>query len=132
LGYEPFQRRYTRIEEPAVSILPDGRIALNAASTRLFESSGMRAVIILWDKDKCGIALQAAKKGDRNAYSVAFNRGRSATISVKTFLPYIGWSATRRQTVPAKWNPQLKMLEAELPSRFVGKTSLDEGSQPLR
>jgi len=78
------------------------------------------AVKILWDKAKDRIALQAAKKGDKNSYSIYFSRGRSAFISAKTFLPYIGWYSDRSQTVPARWNAELKMLEAELPAQFVG------------
>ena|ERR1700690_4051401 len=118
--YETFERRVTRTEDPALSILADGRIALNAAATRLFQGVGATAVKLLWDKAKCGIALQATEKGDKNSYSIYFSRGRSAFISAKTFLPYIGWSSNRSQTVPAKWNAQPKMLEAELPTRFLG------------
>jgi hypothetical protein len=119
LSYETFERRVVRTEDPALSILADGRIALNAAATRLFQGAGAMAAKILWDKGKCGIALQAAEKGDKNSYSIYFSRGRSAFISAKTFLPYIGWSSDHTQTVPAKWDAQLKMLEAELPPRFV-------------
>lgn len=120
MAYETFERRVTRTEEPALSILTDGRIALNAAATRLFQGAGAMAVKILWDKAKCGIALQAAKRGEKNSYSIYFSRGRSAFISAKTFLPFIGWSADQKQTVPGRWNAQQKMLEAELPAQFVG------------
>lgn len=119
MPYETFERRVTRTEDPALSVLADGRIALNAAATRLFQAAGAMAVKILWDNAKCGIALQVVKKGDKNSYSIYFSRGRSAFISAKTFLPYIGWSSDRSQTVPARWNAQAKMLEAELPSQFV-------------
>jgi hypothetical protein len=121
VAYETFERRITRTEDPALSVLADGRIALNAAATRLFQGAGAKAVKILWDKAKCGIALQAVKKGDKNSYSIYFSRGRSASISAKTFLPYIGWSSDSNQTVPARWNAQLRMLEAELPAQFVGR-----------
>jgi hypothetical protein len=121
--YETFERRVTRTEDPALSVLADGRIALNAAATRLFQAVGAMAIKILWDKAKCGIALQVVKKGDKNSYSLYFSRGRSAFISAKLFLPYIGWSSDRTQTVPAKWNAELKMLEAKLPAEFVGWSS---------
>ncbi len=120
VAYETFERRVTRTDDPALSILADGRIALNAAATRLFQGAGATAARLLWDKEKRGIALQATEKGDKNSYSIYFSRGRSAFISAKTFLPYIGWSSDRGQTVPARWNAQLRMLEAELPPRFVG------------
>jgi hypothetical protein len=87
----------------------------------LFEEAGVHAVKILWDKTKCGIALQAARKDDADSFSVAFGgRHSQASITPKTFLKYIGWTADSRQTVRAKWDAQQKMLEAELPPRFVG------------
>jgi hypothetical protein len=121
VAYETFERRSVRVEEFALAIDPVGRIALNAASSRAFHEAGVKAVRILWDKEKSGIALQAARKGDMNAYSIAFGGGsRSSTITAKAFIRHIGWSSDRRQTVPAKWNAQQKMLEAQLPSNFLG------------
>lgn len=123
MAYEMFERKSVRMEDPAITVAPvtDGRIALNAAATRLFEEAGVHAVKILWDKTKCGIALQAARKDDADSFSVAFGgRHSQASITPKTFLKYIGWTADSRQTVRAKWDAQQKMLEAELPPRFVG------------
>ena len=119
MAYEIFQRTTTRVADPAVSVLPDGRITFNAAGSRLFQAQGIKAVKILWDREKCGIALQGVPKGDRNAYSIAFSRGRSSSISPKAFLSYIGWSAKKRETVSATWDPNQKMMEAQLPSKFV-------------
>jgi hypothetical protein len=123
VAYETFERTTVRVDEPVLTVAPlrDGRIALNAAASRLLEGAGVKAVKILWDKTTCGIALQAARKSDTNAYSISFgDRVHQATLSAKTFLLYIGWCADRRQTVPATWNEQQKMLEAQLPSSFVG------------
>jgi hypothetical protein len=125
LAYETFERDSVRSDELSVTIAPTGRIFLNAATSRALEGAGVRAVKILWDKEFCRIALQATKKGERNAYSIS--RGgasRSSTLTAKAFLQYIGWSAGRRQTVTAKWDAQQRMLEAELPARFI-KTSGD-------
>lgn len=119
MEYEVFERSSTRDEEPALAVVPDGRIALNAAASRLLERAGVRAVRILWDATRRGVALQGVKKGEKNSYSIVFSRGRSATISLKAFLRHIGWSSDRRQTIPVKWDPQQKMLEAEMPSRFI-------------
>jgi hypothetical protein len=120
MAYETFERTSVRVSNPTVSVTTDGRIAVNAAASRLFAKAGAKAVRILWDKATCGIALQAAQKSDKNAFSVAFSEGRSATITAKSFLKYVGWSADRRQTVSAKWDEQQKMLEAQLPSGSVG------------
>jgi len=120
VAYETFERRSVRVVETSVTVSPAGRIVLNAASSRAFEEAGVKAVRILWDKEKFGIALQAARKGDQNAYSIVFGGGsRSSTVTAKAFLQYIGWSSDKSQTVRARWNAQQKMLEAELPARFV-------------
>lgn len=120
MAYETFERTSVRVSNPTVSVTTDGRIAVNAAASRLLAKAGAKAVRILWDQAKCGIALQGAQKSDKNAFSVVFSEGRSAIIAAKGFLKHIGWSADRRQTVSAKWNEQQKMLEAQLPSSFVG------------
>ena len=121
MAYEIFERSAVRVGDPTLSVLPDGRIALNAAASRLFQGAGVRAVRVLWDKRKYGIALQAVDKGEDNSYSVSFSRGRSASISAKAFLSHIAWSSTKRQTTPAKWDPERRMLEAALPARFIGR-----------
>ena len=120
MTYKTFERRCVRVEDLTIAIDPKGRLALNAASSRALSGAGIKAVTILWDNKTCGVALQAARKGDMNAYSIAFGSGsRSSTVTAKAFLRYIGWSADRRQIVPAKWNAQQKMLEAKLPPVFV-------------
>jgi hypothetical protein len=122
LAYETFTRSIVRIEEPAIALEPQGRLALNAACTRLLEAGGVKAVNLLWDKTKYGLALQAVGKGDKNSYSIAFSRGRSALITARAFFRYIGWSAKQRVTVPARWDSKLRMIEAEIPSRFLKAT----------
>jgi hypothetical protein len=120
VAYETFERRSVRVDTPAITVRPEGRIAINAAASRLLEKAGVKAVRILWDKATCGLALQATEKGDKVAYSIAFGGGaRSASLTVKSFFHHIGWSSERRQTVPARWDEQRRMLEATLPSRFV-------------
>lgn len=132
MAYETFERRAVRVEDPALTVRPDGRIALNAAASRLLENAGVRSVRILWDKTTCGVALQATQKGDNNSYAVAFSRSRSATVTAKLFMQYIGWSSNHRQTVPAKWDEQRKMMEARLPVRFVGVHKLKEAKQKAK
>ncbi len=130
MAYETFERRSVRVEDLTIALDPSGRIALNAASSRALREAGVKAVTILWDKDTCGVALQAARKGDVNAYAIAFGgESRSSTVTAKAFLRYIGWSPARRQTVPAKWNEKTKMLEATLPSEFVGGRGKKEKSR---
>jgi hypothetical protein len=120
VSYETFERSSVRIEELALTVAPTGRIFLNAASGRALEGAGVKAVTILWDKENCKIALKAAPKNDKNAYSIAHYGGsRSSVVTAKAFLRHVGWFSDRRQTVSAKWDAHHKMLEAELPPRFV-------------
>lgn len=120
MAYEMFERSSVRIEELALTVAPAGRIFLNAACGRVLEGAGVRAVKIFWDRENCKMALKAAPKGEKNAYSIAHYGGsRSSTVTAKAFLHYIGWSSDRRQSVRAKWDAHQKMLEAELPPRFV-------------
>ncbi|MGC2248729.1 MAG: hypothetical protein WA609_19150 [Terriglobales bacterium] len=120
MAYETFERTSVRVSDPTISVTTDGRIAINAAASRLLAKAAAQAVRILWDQATCCVALQAAPKNDTNAFSITFIEGRSATIAAKSFLKRLGWSADRRQTVPAKWNERQKMLEAQLPPGFVG------------
>jgi len=120
MPYEVFQRSALRVEQPTLSIVPDGRLALNAAATRMFRAAAMKFVLLLWDKANHKVALKAARKGDKNAYAVSDASGRKAgTITAKSFLTHIGWSAPRRQTLPAIWNENDKTLEATLPRKYV-------------
>ncbi len=130
MSYEMFERSSVRIEELALTVAPTGRIFLNAACGRALEGAGVRAVKILWDRENCKIALKAAQKGDKNAYSIAhYGDSRSSTVTAKAFLRYIGWNSDRRQTVRAKWDAQQKMLEAEVPPRFVKLRGDRQGKQ---
>jgi hypothetical protein len=118
--YETFQRGFLRTEDPTMTVRPDGRIFFNAATSRLLKQSSVKTVRILWDRDKRGIALQSCQAGDKNAYSIAFPAGsRSPSLTAKSFMRYVGWSATRPQTMAVKWDEKNKMLEATLPPRFV-------------
>jgi len=133
MAYETFERPKVRIEEPAVALAPNGRIALNAVAARVLAKSGVKAVRLLWDRATCGIALQAAHKGDKDTYSLGFATGYDgATLSAKAFLRYIGWSSNRRQTIVAKWNEQEKMLEARLPRRLLGVHEENEAKREGR
>jgi hypothetical protein len=103
-----------------MTVRPDGRILFNAATSRRLKRSSVKTVRILWDKDKCGIALQSCQAGDKNAYSIAFPAGsRSPSLTAKSFMRYVGWSAKRPKTTAVKWDERNKILEATLPPKFV-------------
>lgn len=116
MSYEVFERTVFRVEEPALSLMPDGRIALNAAAARLLQDAAVKFALLLYDKTHRKIALKATTKGDTNAYAVSMTRGsHSGSLRAKAFLSYIGWFPTKRTTLPATWYEKDKMLEVTLP-----------------
>ena len=46
MAYEVFKRTGVRVEEPALSLVPDGRIALNAAAVRVLTQAGVKSVLL--------------------------------------------------------------------------------------
>ncbi|SRR6266851_4715720 len=130
MAYEVFRRTGVRVEAPTLSIVPDGRIAINAAAARILAEAGVKSALLLWDKANHKVAIKAAQKGDKNAYSVSLAPdSHSGHIRAKAFLSYIGWSAHQREMLPATWNEREKMFEITLPSEYVGS---EKGGDPKR
>jgi hypothetical protein len=120
VAYEMFENKSVRVDTPALSITPGGRIAINAAAGRLLMEAGIKTVVIFWDRAKHRMAIKAAPRGERNSFAVTFTRGQhSATFAAKSFLRHIGWSATKRETLDTTWNDAEKMFEATLPVQFL-------------
>jgi hypothetical protein len=120
MAYEVYTRSRVRVEAPSVSIRPDGRVAINAAATRILEAAGIKSVLLLWDKASYRMAIKSTSKGDKNAYVVSFApEGHSSTIRAKSFFSYVGWGAPRREMLPASWNASDKMFEIMLPPAFL-------------
>jgi hypothetical protein len=132
MAYEVFKRTAVRVEEPSLSLVPDGRIALNAAAVRVLTGAGVKFVLLLWDKTTYKIALRAAPKGDKNAYAVSVVRdSHSGSLRAKAFLTHIGWNAPKRTMLPATWREQEKMLEVTLPPEYVGSAkTADQKRKP--
>jgi hypothetical protein len=121
VAYELFKRSAVRVETPTLALAPQGRIAINAAACRLLTEAGIRAVTILWDKANHRMAIRGATKTEKNSYAISFTGNRhSGSLAAKLFLRHIGWTATKRETLRATWNPLEKMLEATLPPQYVG------------
>jgi hypothetical protein len=123
MAYEVFKRSGVRVETPSLSLVPDGRIALNAAAVRVLTGAGVKSVLLLWDKTNNKLALKAAPKGDKNAYAVSIVRdSHSGSLRAKSLLTHIGWSAPKRTMLPATWHEKEKMFEITLPPEYVGST----------
>jgi len=120
MAYEVFKRTGARVESPTLSIVPEGRIAINAAAARIFVSLEIKSVLLLWDRSNHKLAIKAAHKGDKNAYAVSIApASHSGSLRAKTFLSYIGWNARKREMIPATWNEKEEMLEATLPAEYL-------------
>jgi len=121
MAYEVFKRTGAKVEAPSFSIVPDGRIAINAAAARILVEAGIKFVLLLWDKANNKVALKATPKGDKNAYAVSIAPGsHSGSLRAKSFLSYIGWNAHKREMLPAIWNERERMFEITLPLEYVG------------
>ena len=121
MGYEVFTRTGVRVESPTVSLVPDGRITINAAAVRILIQAGVKTVLLLWDKANNRMALKAASRADKSTYAVSIAPGsHSGSLRAKLFLVHIGWNAPNRQTLPAVWDEKEKMFEVSLPSQFLG------------
>jgi|SRR5579871_278228 len=129
MAYEVFAKTNVRVEEPALSLTPDGRIAINAAAARLLSHAGIKHVLLLWDKTAYRVALKKTPKGDKNAYRISFAPDlHYGSIRAKTFLSYIGWKSKQRLLIPANWDEKEGLLEIALPAEHVGarKSGKDE------
>ena len=120
MAYKVYKRTAARVETPALSIVPDGRIAINAASARVLAKAGIKSVLLLWDAANQKVALKAAPRGDKNAYALSLAPDKhSGSIRAKSFVRHIGWSAPRRILLPAAWDERERMLEITLPGEYV-------------
>ncbi|MGA2426778.1 MAG: hypothetical protein ABSG07_22480 [Terriglobales bacterium] len=120
MAYEVFKRTGVRVESPALSIVPDGRIAINAAAARCLTERGIKSVVLLWDRTNHKMAIKAAQKGDTDAYAVSISGGKySGSLRARAFITHIGWSAPKRERIPTTWNEKEKMFELTLPEKFL-------------
>ena len=119
MAYELFHKKNIRVDTPAITIVPDGRIALNAAAVRILLAAGVRSVLLLWDKENCRLAIKAAEKKDKNSYVVSIVRNSSGKLRVKAFFDHIGWEAQQRETLSTTWNQREKMFEVTLPTEHL-------------
>jgi hypothetical protein len=123
VAYELFQRTSIRVDTPTLSIALGGRVAINAAACRLLVGAGIKTVVILWDKTKYRMAIKAAPKGEKNAFTVTFAKDyHSGSFVARSFFRHIGWHALKREGLATTWNGAEKMLEATLPPEFLASS----------
>src|SRR5215467_11489026 len=102
MSYQVFKKTATRVETASVTIRPSGRIAINAAATRMLLASGVRSVLLLWDSTNKKIALKAVPQSHGDAFLISIPRRRNAgSVRAKAFLKHIGWKADEPVRLPA-------------------------------
>lgn len=122
MAYEVFERVAVRVDDPVLSIAPQGTIVFNAAACRILVDAKVKYALVLWDRTANKMAIQAVRKGEKNAFTISFNGGQhSASMRARLFLQHIGWNLTKRQSLVTTWNPSALMFEVKVPSQFLGK-----------
>jgi len=113
-----------RLDRPMMRVTPNS-LALNSKSNKILLEAGISRVWILWDAQRCRVALRAAPPDDLAAFGVSRTNGpnrtsRQATVGAGTFLKRIGWNPPERPvSVPADWNEAEQQLEANLPPEYI-------------
>jgi len=117
VAYELFERSAVRVDTPALSVAPGGRVNVNAAACRLLREAGIKTIVILWDRLNNKMALRAAPNDEKNSFTITFGTNYSGSFRAKSFFDHIGWRATEMIVLSAKWNASEKMLEVSLPAQ---------------
>ncbi len=118
MPFEIFHRKSVRINSPAITLSPSGRIYLNQGAVECLVSRRRLpyAVLFLWDERTKTAAIKAATDTDERAYRVAYSdKGSGATITAKSFLSWIGFPFAQSITVPADWKEKQRLLSFQLP-----------------
>ena len=120
LAYQIFEKKATRMGTPAVTVLKNGRMALNSAATQVLHKNAVEFVLLLWDEDNLRLALRPISKRDSRAYKITYGLNNSgSSFSAKSFMDHIGWNLSANHTVAMAWNESEGMLEASVPPNFL-------------
>jgi hypothetical protein len=122
MGYEVFDRKATRAGTPKLTIAKTKTIFLNPDAGDLIRRVDGKFVHLLWDATAHKMALRPLGKADSIAFKLTTQSGRrrGMTVSAAAFLRHIRWNAPKSTTVDVIWDERNKVLEASLPSKFIG------------
>ena len=118
MAYKVFDRTSKPLGNPVIAVLPDGRLALNAACARILRTAKAEALVLLWDSARLRIGFKISRKDDPNAFAISQGSG-SVTMRAKTFFDHIGWAGKKRESLPATWNEKEWMFEVPIPPRLL-------------
>jgi hypothetical protein len=116
MSYEIFERKTTRVVEPAVTFSPQGRLAFNANVCRLFHKIAVENVLLQLDREQRKVALRPIAKKDARSYKVSYAKVKTGcNVSGKAFLDWAKIDYSKVRTYPAQWNENEGLLEIVLP-----------------
>lgn len=116
MSYVIFERKTTRVVEPAVTFSVEGRLAFNATICRLFDDAAVENVLLLLDREQRKVAVRPITKKDARSYKVSYAKIKAGcNVSAKAFLDWAKIDYSERQTYPAQWNMHEAILEITLP-----------------
>jgi hypothetical protein len=124
MAYEVFVRKARRTGTPSASFQTSGRIALNAAATKILTDLAVEMVLLLWDPVAKKVGIRPAFKKDQKSYKLSrTGKGNGAGFSAVTFFEHIGFDHTKEtKSFPAEWNSETQMFEINM-AEERGETS---------
>ena len=120
MTYQIFENK---VKSPAIMIgrKQRCRFSLNSLAARIFHSRNVGFVLLLWNEQTFGVAMQLSTGEDSRAYKLTYgrvlnNQVSGASLSARSFLNHISWKTqTEKKTMPATWNNKGQILEFLLP-----------------
>ena len=121
MAYNIYDRKFSKVLPPAVTITAAGRISLNAPLTRMFYKRAIKSILLLSDIEGRKIALRPITKQDKRSYAMSYGPDLcQVSMSAKGFLNDIGWDG-KVYNIPARWDEKVSILEFQMPMWGVGK-----------
>jgi hypothetical protein len=120
VAYQIFEKKSVRTGVPGITVLTNGRMAINSSATQVLHKNAVEFVLLLWDEDALRIAFRQITKKDPRAYKISYGTNNSGcSFSAKSFLDHIGWKFANKQYLPAEWNEDEAMLEAKVKPEYL-------------
>lgn len=112
MAYEIFNRKRQYRGTAAITLTKFGQLSFNKSSTEILKKQAIETVLLLWDKEKRSVGIQAINKKDSRSFTIRWSsRGDGAGFSAASFMKYIEYNATESRSFPVQWNDEQQMFE---------------------
>jgi hypothetical protein len=122
MPFEIYQRELVRSSAPRVTITNYGRISINKGASKLLRKFQENFAILLWDKQRNIVGIQALKKEDNRTYALKTYgpKGRGGLgFSAVTFLNHINYDWSETRSYLAEWVESDNFLEFTIPQEHL-------------